>query len=141
MNKIMYNFLNPQSLKYKNKIKSEINVTPFVDVMLVLLIIFMLTSHIINTGADIELPKSSENFSKKNDYLNISVDKHSNIYIQEIKIEKVELINKIKAILAEKPQIQIMIYGDQSTHYGDMIYVFSTLREASIDNVTLVTDE
>ena len=141
MNKIMYNFLNPRSLRHKNKIKSEINVTPFVDVMLVLLIIFMLTSHIINTGADIELPKSSENFSKKDDYLNISLDKHSNNYIQEIKIEKVDLIDKIKSILNEKPQIQIMIYGDQSTHYGDMIYVFSALRQASIDNVTLVTEE
>ena len=137
----MNNFLKPQSLKYKNKIKSEINVTPFVDVMLVLLIIFMLTSHIINTGADIDLPKSSENFSKKGDYLNITVDKNSNIYIQETIIKKRELINKIKAILSEKPQIQIMIYGDQSTHYGDMIYVFSTIREASIYNVTLVTEE
>ena len=138
---VMHNFLKPQSLKYKNKIKSEINVTPFVDVMLVLLIIFMLTSHIINTGADIDLPQSSENFSKKGDYLNITVDKNSNIYIQETIIKKDELINKIKAILSEKPQIQIMIYGDQSTHYGDIIYVFSTLREASIDNVTLVTEE
>ena len=137
----MHNFLKPQSLKYKNKIKSEINVTPFVDVMLVLLIIFMLTSHIINTGADIDLPKSSENFLKKGDYLNITVDKNSNIYIQETIIKKGELINKIKAILSEKPKIQIMLYGDQSTHYGDMIYVFSTLREASIDNVTLVTEE
>jgi biopolymer transport protein TolR len=137
----MHNFLKPQSLKYKNKIKSEINVTPFVDVMLVLLIIFMLTSHIINTGADIDLPKSSENFSKKGDYLNITVDKNSNIYIQEAIIKKGELINKIKAILSENSQIQIMIYGDQSTHYGDMIYVFSTLREASIGNVTLVTEE
>jgi len=109
--------------------------------MLVLLIIFMLTSHIINTGADIDLPKSSENFSKKGDYLNITVDKNSNIYIQETIIKKGELINKIKAILSEKPKIQIMLYGDQSTHYGDMIYVFSTLREASIDNVTLVTEE
>ena len=137
----MHNFLKPQSLKYKNKIKSEINVTPFVDVMLVLLIIFMLTSHIINTGVDIDLPKTSENFSKKDDYINIHVDKNSNIYIQETIIKKGELINKIKAILSENPKIQIMIYGDQSTHYGDMIYVFSTLREASIDNVTLVTEE
>ena len=137
----MHNFLKPTPLKYKNKIKSEINVTPFVDVMLVLLIIFMLTSHIINTGVDIDLPKTSENFSKKDDYLNIHVDKNSNIYIQETIIKKGELINKIKAILSEKPKIQIMLYGDQSTHYGDMIYVFSTLREASIDNVTLVTEE
>ena len=137
----MHNFLKPTPLKYKNKIKSEINVTPFVDVMLVLLIIFMLTSHIINTGVDIDLPKTSENFSKKDDYLNIHVDKNSNIYIQETIIKKGELIYKIKAILSENPKIQIMIYGDQSTHYGDMIYVFSTLREASIDNVTLVTEE
>ena len=69
------------------------------------------------------------------------MDKNSNIYIQEAIIKKGEMINKIKAILSENPQIQIMIYGDQSTHYGDMIFVFSTLREASIDNVTLVTEE
>lgn len=137
----MYNFLKNSSFKCKSKIKSEINVTPFIDVMLVLLIIFMLTSHTIHNGADIDLPKYSENFSTKEDYLNIIIDRNSNIYIQETKIKKSDLITKIKAILSEKPKIQIMIYGDKSTHYGDIIHVFSTLREASINNVTLVTEE
>lgn len=134
-------FLNHISSKYKNKIKSEINVTPFVDVMLVLLIIFMLTSHIIKNGIDIDLPNSQENFTSKSNHLNITIDKHSNVYVQEIMIKKSELVKKVQSITKEEPNINVMIYGDKDVNYGNILGVFSILKQASISNVTLVTEE
>ena len=134
-------FLNHISRKYKNKIKSEINVTPFVDVMLVLLIIFMLTSHIIKNGIDVDLPNSQESFTPKSNHLNITIDKHSNIYIQEMMVKKNELVKKVQSIINEEPNVNVMIYGDKDVNYGNILGVFSILKQASIDNVTLVTEE
>ena len=125
----------------RNEPMSEINVTPFVDVMLVLLIVFMLTSHIANNGAEIDLPQSSVTFIPKEDYINIIVDKYSNIYIQEIIVKRSEFISKINTILTHKPQIPILIYGDRSAYYGDIMYIFSALKDAAINNVTLATEE
>ena len=134
-------FLNHISHKYKSRIKSEINVTPFVDVMLVLLIIFMLTSHIIKNGIDVDLPNSQESFTPKSNHLNITIDKHSNIYIQEMMVKKSELVKKVQSIINEEPNVNVMIYGDKDVNYGNILGVFSILKQASIDNVTLVTEE
>ena len=101
----MGNFFNSDSKKYRNKIKAEINVTPFVDIMLVLLVIFMLTSHMITTGIDVNLPVSAENFSKNEHYINISIDKKSTIYLQESIVKKEELIKKINVLVKEKHNI------------------------------------
>jgi biopolymer transport protein TolR len=137
----MQKFSNNYSKKRKYRIKSEINVTPFVDVMLVLLIIFMLTSHMITSGIDIDLPTSNESFSEKEDYISVSVDKKSVIYLQESVIAKEDLVKKITALLKEKPKLQILIRGDKETSYGDIIQVFGMLKQASINNVTLLTEE
>jgi biopolymer transport protein TolR len=134
-------FLNHISHKYKYKIKSEINVTPFVDVMLVLLIIFMLTSHIIKNGIDVDLPNAQESFTPKSNHLNITIDKHSNIYIQEMMVKKSELVKKVQSVINEEPNVNVMIYGDKDVNYGNILGVFSILKQASIDNVTLVTEE
>ena len=134
-------FLSSTSTKYRNKVKAEVNVTPFVDVMLVLLIIFMLTSHIIKNGIDVDLPNSQENLSQKLNHLNITIDKNSNIYIQELMVKKNDLVKKVQAIIKEEPNSNFMIYGDKNASYGDILHVFSILKQASIDNVTLVTEE
>lgn len=133
--------LNNYQKRYKGKIKTEINVTPFVDVMLVLLVIFMLTSHMITTGIDINLPVSAENFSKNEDYINISVDKKSTIYLQENMVKKEDLIKKVNALLKEKPNLQILLHGDKEVSYGEIIQIFNILKQAAIYNVILVTEE
>ena len=133
--------LNNYQKRYKSKIKTEINVTPFVDVMLVLLVIFMLTSHMITTGIDINLPVSAENFSKNEDYINISVDKKSTIYLQENIVTKENLIKKVSALLKEKPNLQILLHGDKEVSYGEIIQIFNILKQAAIYNVILVTEE
>ena len=136
-----HNFLKIKYHGFNRRVKSEINITPFIDVMLVLLIVFMLTSHIANNGAEIDLPQSSVTFIPKEDYINIIVDKYSNIYIQEIIVKRSEFISKINTILTHKPQIPILIYGDRSAYYGDIMYIFSALKDAAINNVTLATEE
>ena len=133
--------LNNYQKRYKSKIKTEINVTPFVDVMLVLLVIFMLTSHMITTGIDINLPAFAENFSKNEDYINISVDKKSTIYLQESMVKKEDLIKKVNALLKEKPNLQILLHGDKEVSYGEIIQIFNILKQAAIYNVILVTEE
>ena len=137
----MQSFLRTYSKKRKYKIKSEINVTPFVDVMLVLLIIFMLTSHMITSGVEIDLPTSTESFSEKDDYISISINKKSVIYIQESVIAKEDLVKKINALLKEKPKLQILIRGDKDVSYGEILQVFGMLKQASISNVVLLTEE
>ena len=132
---------NSYSRRYRGKIKTEINVTPFVDIMLVLLIIFMLTSHMITTGIDIDLPSSTENFAKNENYISISIDKKSTIYIQENIVKKEELIKKVKALLKENPAVQILLHGDKEVNYGEIIQIFNILKQASIHNVVLVTEE
>ena len=134
------NLFNSCSKKYRNKIKAEINVTPFVDIMLVLLVIFMLTSHMITTGIDVNLPVFAENFSKNEHYVNISVDKKSTIYLQESIVKKEELIKKINALLKEKPNLQILLHGDKNVSYGEIIQIFNLLKQASIHNVVLITE-
>ncbi len=115
--------------------------TPFVDVMLVLLIIFMLTSHMITSGVEIDLPTSTESFSEKDDYISISINKKSVIYIQESIIAKEDLVKKINALLKEKPKLQILIRGDKDVSYGAILQVFGMLKQASISNVVLLTEE
>ena len=141
MKVVMNKGFNSYARRYRDKIKTEINVTPFVDIMLVLLIIFMLTSHMITTGIDINLPSSTENFSKDKNYISISVDKESTIYIQENVIKKEELIKKVKALLKENPAVQILLHGDKEVNYGEIIQIFNILKQASIYNVVLVTEE
>ncbi len=137
----MQSFFNNYSRKYRYKVKPEINVTPFVDVMLVLLVIFMLTSHMITSGIDVNLPASTETFSDKEDHISISIDKKSIIYLQKSMIKKEDLIKKINALLKEKPNLQILLYGDKEVNYGEVIQIFSILKQASIHNVILVTEE
>ena len=137
----MQSFFNNYSRKYRYKVKPEINVTPFVDVMLVLLVIFMLTSHMITSGIDVNLPVSTETFSDKEDHISISIDKKSIIYLQKSMIKKEDLIKKINALLKEKPNLQILLYGDKEVNYGEVIQIFSILKQASIHNVILVTEE
>lgn len=130
--------------KHSLQIKSDINITPFVDVMLVLLIIFMVTAPMLTTGIDIDIPKAKASQALKDNEIpiTISIDKHGNLYLQDnkIKIDRLLLTKKISALHREKPNAQIIVQGDKEANYGKVIEVFSILREANFANVTLLTD-
>lgn len=129
------------SKRTKHALNSEINVTPFVDVMLVLLVIFMVTSPMLVTGVQVDLPQTkAAPLSGQDEPIAISIDKHGEVYIQETKINIDQLAEKLTAILGEKKETRIFVRGDQSVDYGKVIKVFAALKSAGFSNVALVTE-
>ena len=127
--------------KFRHKIKNEINVTPFVDVMLVLLIVFMVTAPIMHYGFDIELPESRGENINNIPNVNITIDKSSKLFLEQEEVHRTELIKKIRALIIERPDLQVMLHADKNINYGVVMNVFTALRHASIKNITFVTEE
>jgi len=122
-------------------IKSDVNLTPLIDVMMSLLAIFMITAPLLTTGIPLDLPKGDgKSVDSPEKTLDISVDKNGKIYVanQEIKLEK--LTDKITALVAEHPKIQMMISGDSKADYGRVIEVMALLRASGFTQVGLKTD-
>ncbi|MBM3484361.1 MAG: protein TolR [Alphaproteobacteria bacterium] len=119
---------------------SQINVTPFVDVMLVLLVIFMVTAPLLTAGVEVNLPESSAKALKGTDEpLAVSIDQAGKIYIQENEVPLEELGPKLKAITEQKPEARVFVRGDRGIAYGQVMAVMSAIKEAGIANVALVT--
>ncbi|CAA7625641.1 protein TolR [Magnetospirillum sp. UT-4] len=120
---------------------AEINVTPMVDVMLVLLVIFMVTAPLLTAGVQVDLPKTEAAPIKGDDQpLSVTVDAHGEIWIQETKVTLDELVPKLQAITAQKPETRIFVRGDKSIDYGRVMEVMGTLGGAGIAKVALVTE-
>ncbi|MFN7038007.1 MAG: ExbD/TolR family protein [Alphaproteobacteria bacterium] len=124
----------------RSSLNSDINITPFVDVMLVLLIIFMVTSPMLVTGVKLDLPEASEATPLKlqDEPLSIDIDAQGGIYIQEVPIELSELPMKLKAITKEKNDSKIVIRGDRVTNYGRIMEVIVEVNNAGFDKISLV---
>ena len=125
----------------RNNIKSEVNLTPLIDVMMSLLAIFMITAPLLTTGIPLNLPKGDgKTMDSPEKTLDISVDKNGKIYLanQEVRLEN--LTKKITALVAENPKIQMMISGDRKADYGRVIEVMALLRAAGFTQVGLKTD-
>lgn len=120
---------------------SEINVTPFVDVMLVLLIIFMVTAPMMTTGVKVDLPKTKSSSVPGNDEpLAVTVKADGTVYIQNTET-KVELLGKrLQAILGEKKETRIFVRGDASADYGSIMRVIGEINQAGFMKVALLTD-
>jgi len=120
---------------------SEINVTPFVDVMLVLLVIFMVTAPLLTSGVPLDLPKTkSKQLSTDKEPLTVSVNKKGEIFLQETKITLEEVGNKLKAIKKGGPDETIFVRGDTGIDYGLVIKVMARINEAGFQKVSLLTD-
>lgn len=122
---------------------ADINVTPFVDVMLVLLIIFMVTAPMLVTGVPLELPESRANpLDEPNEPIEISIDKDGATFIDGAAVAPSELSARLDEIAAsqdaEKPR-QIMLRGDTAISYGQMMRVMGELNRAGLNSVSLVT--
>lgn len=121
---------------------SEIDVTPFVDVMLVLLIIFMITSPMLINGVDVDLPEAkAQNMKNETKPITISIDKDRTIYLEDAIIAEEDLVNRLGAIINEQSDAKIFIRGDKSVDYGLVLHVFADIKEAGFDNVGLITTE
>ena len=122
---------------------SEINVTPFVDVMLVLLIIFMVAAPLLTTGVPIELPKTSTSALPAEDGqpLTISLTADGRVMIQETEVEDMStFIPKLRAIAAERNNDKVFLRADGSISYEAVMQVMGALNQGGFHNIGLVTD-
>ena len=127
--------------KSKRRLVSEINVTPFVDVMLVLLIVFMITAPLLQTGIDINLPKvDTPNIQENNDPLIISINKKNEIFISEKKLEFKTLSDKLKEIKKANPKIKSFIRADKEVTYETLMQVMKQIMDGGITDVSLITE-
>ncbi len=120
---------------------SDINVTPLVDVMLVLLIVFMVTAPLLTVGVPIELPKTAaKQMTDENDPLTITIDKNSKIYIQELEVDFDELTEKLEAIGQSNYDQKIYINGDKDISYEVLMKVMAKISSSGYTSIGLVTD-
>ena len=124
----------------KSKPFSEINVTPFVDVMLVLLIIFMVTAPLLTVGVQVDLPESNaDSLQADNEPLELTISKDGSIFIQETEINIKELIPKLIAITDNRLDTKIYVRGDEIINYGKVMRVLGELSGSGFSKVALIT--
>ena len=125
----------------RGQMVSQINVTPLVDVMLVLLVIFMVTAPIIQQGVEVTLPSvKAEALPGKEEQFVVSITKDSQIYLNDARLSADELSVKLKAIGQERPDREVFIRADDQVPYGEVIKTMAAIKAAGIENVGMVTE-
>lgn len=120
---------------------NEINVTPMVDVMLVLLIIFMITSPMLVAGIEVDLPETeAAPVSGQFQPLVVSIDREGSIFIVETKIDPKALIPKLEEITKEKKDTRIFVKGDKNVSYGTIVDTMARIHKAGFEKVALISD-
>jgi biopolymer transport protein TolR len=128
----------PQLSKNTQSTLSEINMVPFIDVVLVLLIIFMITAPILQSGIEVDVPKTSTIKEMNEVRLVISIDKNQLVYIGDTPVNINRLGAQVKAQL-KKPQDSVFLRADETIPFGVFAKVVDTLRLAGINNISIVT--
>ena len=117
----------------------EINVTPFVDVMLVLLIVFMVTAPLLTVGVEVDLPKTKAGAINADAApLVVSIKSDGSLYLQETVVESEALIPRLKAISNANPNVRIFVRGDRAVSYGEVLSVMGRIQSAGFEKVALV---
>ncbi len=120
---------------------SEINVTPFVDVMLVLLIIFMVTAPLMTVGVPVDLPETDAKSINENvEPLTVSVKGDGTLYLQETEIDLLQLAPRLMAISGANPDARIFVRGDRALSYGRVMEVMGTISAAGFNKVALIAE-
>ena len=134
-------FRNGGGRRARLRPKSDINVTPFVDVMLVLLVIFMVTAPLLTVGVPVDMPDTrARNMSKDKEPLAITIGKGGDIFLQETQIQLDELVPKLTAIAKNGYDQRIFVRGDKDVDYGKVMEVMGELNAAGFKRIGLVTD-
>ena len=125
----------------RNDPMSEINVTPFVDVMLVLLIIFMVTAPLLTVGVQVDLPETSaDTLPEENEPLTLTINSKGEIFIQETKVEFNNLIIKILAVSNNRTDPRIYVRGDKAINYGRVLEIMGMLSGSGFTKVALISE-
>jgi biopolymer transport protein TolR len=120
---------------------SDINVTPLVDVMLVLLIIFMVTAPMMMQGVSVSLPKTtSKTLPSEKEHLIITVDRNQQIYINDYKVELEALQAKLQKIYEGRSDEKVYLRADKSVPYGVVVRVMSEVKNAGVEKLGMVTE-
>lgn len=126
---------------FESKLVAEINVTPLVDVVLVLLIIFMVTAPMLSMGIDVDLPRvKSKVIDVNEEKLVLSISKDKEIFINRTKISKDDLKVKLENIFTARIDKEIFLRADKSVAYGFVVEVMSEIRKAGVDKLGMVTE-
>ena len=132
----------------KRRPMAEINVVPYIDVMLVLLIIFMITAPLIQQGVEIDLPQASANPlpPDQDEPVVVSVDKKGDFYLDigdqpDKPIDAQLLVNRVVAVRLLKPNVPVLVRGDRNVGYGSIIDAMVLLQKAGVEKVGLMTDQ
>ncbi|MGD8514323.1 MAG: protein TolR [Granulosicoccaceae bacterium] len=137
------------SLRRRKRMMSEINVVPYIDVMLVLLVIFMVTAPLLTQGVNVELPQVAAEPVKVKENLDplvVSVDKDGNFYVdigddRDKPLDHDGLFQKVYAITQNyKPGTPVLVKGDKDARYGDVVIAMALIQKAGVPNVGLMTE-
>ena len=127
--------------RMRRRAMAEINVTPFVDVMLVLLIVFMVTAPLLTVGVPVDLPKTrAPALGQDREPLSITVRRDGVIFLQKEQVPEAALVDKLKAIAANGYDQRIFVRGDTQANYGKVMEVMGLLAAAGFTHIGLVTD-
>ncbi|PIV35677.1 MAG: protein TolR [Lysobacterales bacterium CG02_land_8_20_14_3_00_62_12] len=129
----------------RRKLKAEINVVPYIDVMLVLLIIFMVTAPLLNLGVDIDLPEANAKaLVTDTDPVLVSIGADGSLYLTlgeqgREKIDSAMLVNKVSAFVRQNPKVPVVVGADAALNYGTVIRVMGELQSAGVPKVSLMS--
>ena len=121
---------------------SDINVTPFVDIMLVLLIIFMVAAPLMTVGVPVELPKTAANAlpSEQEEPLSVTITAEGRVMVMTTEVPEADLVNRLRAIAAERAGDRVFLRADGGVSYAQVVQVMGALNRAGFGNIGLVTD-
>lgn len=123
----------------RTSLMTDINVTPMVDVMLVLLVIFMVTAPLLTVGVNVDLPETqAPAISGQDEPLSVSVDRAGQVFVQDTAVEMDALAPKIRAISGNNPDVRIFVRGDQAIDYGRVMAVMGAIHSAGFNKIALL---
>ena len=126
----------------KGSLKADINVTPLVDVMLVLLIIMMLIAPMLQKGVNVSLPIAGNSIAKPDNQTQtvVAVDSANQLWINGLQVSKGDFVDRIKTLLEDKTDRTVLIKGDQDASYSAIMDAMDALRQAKIESIALITE-
>jgi biopolymer transport protein TolR len=129
------------SRRHRRPPLSAINVTPFVDVMLVLLIVFMVTAPLLTVGVTVDLPKTTSSpLPGQDEPLSVTINHDGQVYLQDSQLSLEELGPRLRAISERKPDARVFVRGDRVIDYGRVMQVVGAIHAAGFSKVALVTE-
>jgi biopolymer transport protein TolR len=137
--------LSSESMRLRRRLRgrpmTEINVAPFVDVMLVLVVIFMIAAPLLTVGVPVDLPQAAvDPLNEEKEPLIITVDAEGRVYLQESEVEQDVLIPRLVAVSEANPDLRVFVRGDRAINYGRVMEIMGLVSEAGFSKVALIAE-